>query len=445
MRNMIKTKKKTIIVAAALCMLLISGLILSKLLGVSFAENNVGQGDTVKIGNGKYKIISEYDSFAQYIGSTKRSVKSVTIPDTIKAGGKTYKVVSIGDSACNSNCGSLKKLTIGRNVICIGARAFRFCEKLKSVTIKTTHLTNENVKQLSFYDLNKKVTIIVPEQKLTEYTKILKSKDVGLTGKNQKIQGKVMTGEDGFTNTIYDPDASVPEPEVAMGINTAYQFRLAQTKETNEYSIGDTIPIAMKVKMPQSLFGWWELYMRDAGDTYDMCGSCGRIFEPPHNHFSFEDFWLHKYVSINDKCDCITSNDIFGTSKESLVAWRKVFNERPYSTTFKVTLPTGIEYKEGSTKVYQVFTLNLEDYYGNPTEIKESLYQTEVNGNEVIITIDNIRKFIADANYHIYVEFEAKLNNEAADINEIEAILSYNDKEGNNQEVGFNKVTVLKP
>ena len=87
----------------------------------------------------------------------------------------------------------------------------------------------------------------------------------------------------------------------------------------------------------------------------------------------------------------------------------------------------------------------MEDYYGNPTEIKESLYQTEVNGNEVIITIDNIRKFIADANYHIYVEFEAKLNNEAADINEIEAILSYNDKEGNNQEVGFNKVTVLKP
>ena len=152
MKNMIKTKKKLAITAMAVFMLLVGGVIIAKLLGVSFAENNVGQGDTVKVGNGKYKIISEYDSFAQYVGPTKRSVKTVTIPDTIKAGGKTYKVVSIGDSACNSNCGSLKKLTIGRNVICIGARAFRFCEKLKSVTIKTTHLTKENVKQLSFYD-----------------------------------------------------------------------------------------------------------------------------------------------------------------------------------------------------------------------------------------------------------------------------------------------------
>lgn len=442
--NMIKSRKKTIIISVALCMLLISGMVLSRLLGVSFAGNNAGQGDTVKVGNGKYKIISEYDSFAQYVGPTKRSVKTVTIPDTIKVGGKTYKVVSIGDSACNSNCGSLKKLTIGRNVICIGARAFRFCEKLKSVTIKTTHLTKENVKKLSFYDLNKKVTITVPEQKLEEYKKILKSKNVGLTGKNQKIKGKRMEDGNGFKNTIYDSDAEITNTEVAMGINTAYQLRLAQTKETNEYSVGDTIPIAMKVKMPQNLFGHWELYMRDAGDTYDMCGTCGRIFEPSHNHFSFEDFWLHTYVPINDRCDCTVTNDIFGTSSESQVAWRKVFNERPCSTTFKITLPNGIEYKEGSTKVYQVFTLNLEDYYGNPTEIKESLYQTEVNGNEVIITIDNIRKFIADANYHIYVEFETKLNDEASDSNTIEASFAYNYGEGD-KSVDFNDVTVLKP
>ena len=442
--NMIKQKKKTIIVAAALCMLLISGLILSKLLGVSFAENNVGQGDTVKVGNGKYKIISEYDSFAQYIGPTKRSVKSVTIPDTIKAGGKTYKVVSIGDSACNSNCGSLKKLTIGRNVICIGARAFRFCEKLKSVTIKTTHLTNENVKQLSFYDLNKKVTIIVPEQKLEEYTKILKSKDVGLTGKNQKIKGKKMEEYNSFKNTIYDPDADVPNPEVAMGINTAYELRLKQTKETNEYSVRDTIPVAMKVKMPQSLFGWWELYMRDAEDRYNMCGTCGRIFEPQHDDFSFEDFWMHTYVPINDKCDCTLTNNIFGPSKESLVAWRKRFNKNSCSATFKITLPDGIDYKEGSAKVHQVFTLNLEDFYGQIKKVKDSLCHTEVSGREVTITIENIRAFILNANYHLYVELETEMNNSVADSNVIEASLVYDYGEGN-KTVDFNEVTVLKP
>ncbi len=442
--NMIKQKKKTIIVAAALCMLLISGLILSKLLGVSFAENNVGQGDTVKVGNGKYKIISEYDSFAQYIGPTKRSVKSVTIPDTIKVGGKTYKVVSIGDSACNSNCGSLKKLTIGRNVICIGARAFRFCEKLKSVTIKTTHLTKENVKQLSFYDLNKKVTITVPEQKLEEYTKILKSKDVGLTGKNQKIKGKKMEEYNSFKNTIYDPDADVPNPEVAMGINTAYELRLKQTKETNEYSVRDTIPVAMKVKMPQSLFGWWELYMRDAEDRYNMCGTCGRIFEPQHDDFSFEDFWMHTYVPINDKCDCTLTNNIFGPSKESLVAWRKRFNKNSCSATFKITLPDGIDYKEGSAKVHQVFTLNLEDFYGQIKKVKDSLCHTEVSGREVTITIENIRAFILNANYHLYVELETEMNNSVADSNVIEASLVYDYGEGN-KTVDFNEVTVLKP
>lgn len=444
MKN-IKTKKVTIVTAMAICMVSVAVLIAIKLLGVSFAGSNVGQGDTVKIGNGKYKIISEYDSFAQYIGPTKNSVKTVTIPDTINAGGKTYKVVSIGDYALNDSGNTLKKLTIGRNVICIGKMAFRYCKKPKTITIQTTYLTAENVKQASFYALNKKVTIIVPEQKLEEYTKILKSKDVGLTGKNQKINGKKMEEYNSFKNTIYDPDAEIPNPEVAMGINTAYQFRLTQTKETNEYSVGDTIPIAMKVKMPQSLFGWWELYMRDAGDKYNMCGTCGRIFELQHDSFSFEDFWMHTYVPINDKCDCtITNYYILGPNKESLVAWRKRFNKNPCSATFKITLPDGIDYKEGSAKVHQVFTLNFEDYYGSPRKIKDSLCHTEVSGREVMITIENIRAFILNANYHLYVELETEMNENASDSNTIEASLVYNYGKGD-KSVDFNNVTVLKP
>ena len=149
MKNMIKTKKKLAITAMAVFMLLVGGVIIARLLGVSFAENNVGQGDKIKVGNGKYKIISEYDSFAQYVGPTKNSVVSVTIPDTIKTGGKTYKVVSIGDYALNDSGRTLKKVTIGRNVICIGKMAFRYAGKLKTMTIKTTHLTEENVKLAS--------------------------------------------------------------------------------------------------------------------------------------------------------------------------------------------------------------------------------------------------------------------------------------------------------
>ncbi len=442
MKNMIKTKKKTIIVAAALCMLLISGLILSKLLGVSFAENNVGQGDTVKVGNGKYKIISEYDSFAQYIGPTKRSVKSVTIPDTIKAGGKTYKVVSIGDSACNSNCGSLKKLTIGRNVICIGARAFRFCEKLKSVTIKTTHLTNENVKQLSFYDLNKKVTIIVPEQKLTEYTKILKSKDVGLTGKNQKVKGKRM---EELYDAVFDLNSAVPDPEVKMGINTAYELRLKQTKETNEYSARDTIPVAMKIRMDQKIYYRWQPYMAEKG-FYIMCGTCGRMFKADkglsNTHTTFDN---HTYVPMNDRINCVLTNNIFGYKyPESFVAWRQVYSQKPCSAVIKITLPDGLDYKDGSIGVFASFILPIEDFYGDPPRrVKHELYQTEVNGNEVTITIDDVRVFTR-AYDNLYIELGTEMNDSAADSNVIEASLVYNYGEGN-KTVDFNEVTVLKP
>ncbi len=442
MKNMIKTKKKTIIVAAALCMLLISGLILSKLLGVSFAENNVGQGDTVKVGNGKYKIISEYDSFAQYIGPTKRSVKSVTIPDTIKVGGKTYKVVSIGDSACNSNCGSLKKLTIGRNVICIGARAFRFCEKLKSVTIKTTHLTNENVKQLSFYDLNKKVTIIVPEQKLTEYTKILKSKDVGLTGKNQKVKGKRM---EELYDAVFDLNSAVPDPEVKMGINTAYELRLKQTKETNEYSARDTIPVAMKIRMDQKIYYRWQPYMAEKG-FYIMCGTCGRMFKADkglsNTHTTFDN---HTYVPMNDRINCVLTNNIFGYKyPESFVAWRQVYSQKPCSAVIKITLPDGLDYKDGSIGVFASFILPIEDFYGDPPRrVKHELYQTEVNGNEVTITIDDVRVFTR-AYDNLYIELGTEMNDSAADSNVIEASLVYNYGEGN-KTVDFNEVTVLKP
>ena len=363
MKNMIKTKKVTIVTAMTICMVAVAVLIAIKLLGVSFAGSNVGQGDTVKVGNGKYKIISEYDSFAQYIGPTKRSVKSVTIPDTIKAGGKTYKVVSIGDSACNSNCGSLKKLTIGRNVICIGARAFRFCEKLKSVTIKTTHLTKENVKQLSFYDLNKKVTITVPEQKLEEYTKILKSKDVGLTGKNQKIKGKKM---EELYDAVFDLNSAVPDPEVKMGINTAYELRLKQTKETNEYSVGDTIPVAMKIRMDQKIYYRWQPYMADNG-TYITCGTCGRMFKEDkgfdNGHITFDH---HTYLPMNDKINCVLTNNIFGYKyPESFVAWRQIYDQNPCSAVIKITLPDGLDYKEGSEGVFVSFILPIEDFYGD--------------------------------------------------------------------------------
>lgn len=443
MKNKNKTKKVTIVAAMVICMVSVAVFVAIKLLEVSFAGSNVGQGNTVKVGNDKYVIISEYDSFAQYVEPVKKSASSVTIPDTINAGGKTYKVVSIGDAAFNKTCSTLKKVTIGRNVIGIGNDVFCFCKKLKSVTIKTTHLTNENVKYRAFYGLNEKAVITVPEQKLKEYKKILKVREIGVTGKKQKIKGKAMTGEDGFTNTVYDPDAKVPTPEVAMGLDTAIDLRKMQTKEA-EYSVGDTIPIAMKVKMPQELFGYWDLYMMDKGETHLQCGTCGRMFKTNSSSDKYWDLRRHEYLPINDKCDCLTTNFLFGPTKHTLLAWRRIYYDIPCRVKLKITISDGIDYKDSSIKVHQVHALNLDNQYGSITEVKENLYKVEDSGREITVTIDNIKTFIPDADYHLYVEFEANVNNDASDVNDVAATLAYNDKEGN-KEVTFNKVTVLNP
>lgn len=436
-----KNKKRVIAIVIMASMIIGLGGIVTSIINTSFAAPVVS--GTAKVGNGNYTIISKYDLFVRYDGPVKKKATSVTIPDTIKTGGKTYKVVSIGQGAFASSCNTLKKVSIGKNVVGIADYAFRYCSKLKTITIKTTHLTKENVKAGAFYKINSKAVITVPKQKLTEYKKILTAKNVGVTGKNQKIKGKVMSTSDGFTNTVYDPNAKVSDPEVAMGINTAFELRLMQTKESKEYSVGESIPIAMKVKMDQKLFGYWDLYMMDKGGTFIECCLCDRIFEPYDKSNEYKDFYLHSNVLINDKCNCVVSNNIFGPNKEALVAWKKIYDNTPCSATFKINLPDGLDYKEGSMKVYRTFTVPMDGFYGELSpRIKDSLYDVKVSGNEITVTIDNIKTFIPDANYHIYIDFETTMNDEAVDANVVDASLTYNYKDGD-KTINFNNVTVL--
>lgn len=436
--NMIKQKKKLTIIAMALCMMIVAAGILARILGISFAGSNVGQGDTVKVGNGKYVIISEYDSFAQYVEPVKKSASSVTIPDTIKAGGKTYKVVSIEQYAFSESCNTLKKLTIGRNIIGIGDGAFRYCKKLKSIIIKTTHLTEENVKSGAFYKICNKVSVTVPKEKLSEYKKILKSR--GVTGKNQKIKGKKM-------NVLYDPvfDSELPiiDPEIKLGIDTAVGLRKRHITESNEYFIGDKIPFSMSVKMDQNVFSRWEPYMMDKGG-YIQCGVCGRMFKIDNGSDQTATFMWHQFVPINDRHNCYGANNFFGKFQTPFVAWRFIPDTVPCNATFKITLPEGIDYNEGSIKAFQVFTVPMDGYYGQITEIDKSIYQTKVSGKEITIAFDNIKKVLLAGNYHLYIEYEAEMNENATDSNIVEATLIYNHKDGD-KSVDFNKVTIMKP
>ena len=60
---------------------------------------------------------------------------NVNIPATIKIGEKVYTVVGIGDNAF-SNCGDVKKVTIGSNVVSLGKDIFVGCDKLATIVWK---------------------------------------------------------------------------------------------------------------------------------------------------------------------------------------------------------------------------------------------------------------------------------------------------------------------
>lgn len=61
----------------------------------------------------------------------------------------------------------------------IGAKAFYGCTKLKSITIKTTKLTNKNVGKDVFKGIANDAKIKVPEKKLDIYKKIFAKKGLG--------------------------------------------------------------------------------------------------------------------------------------------------------------------------------------------------------------------------------------------------------------------------
>lgn len=62
---------------------------------------------------------------------------NVAIPATIKIGEDTYTVVGIADSTF-ANCGAVKKVTIGSNVVSFGKDIFVGCDKLATIVWKAT-------------------------------------------------------------------------------------------------------------------------------------------------------------------------------------------------------------------------------------------------------------------------------------------------------------------
>lgn len=85
----------------------------------------------------------------------------------------TYKVTSIGAKAFNNNK-KLTKVTIGTNIVKINSNAFFNCKNLKTVTIKSVHLTGKTANKKAFKNAHKKLVIRVPKKVKRIYKKIFK-------------------------------------------------------------------------------------------------------------------------------------------------------------------------------------------------------------------------------------------------------------------------------
>lgn len=126
----------------------------------------------------KYKITSS--STVAFAGISSSKTIKVTIPKTVKIGGKDFKVTSIATRALYKKT-KVTSVTIGTNVTSIGKEAFRNCNKLSSITIKSTKL--KSVGANAFKGIKSSAKIKVPSKKLSSYKKLLKRKGQSSTVK----------------------------------------------------------------------------------------------------------------------------------------------------------------------------------------------------------------------------------------------------------------------
>ena len=119
-----------------------------------------------------YKITksAKKNGTVEFVKTTEKKAKKLTIPDTVKLNGVTFKVTSIAAKACRKNT-KLTTLVVGKNVTKIGKEAFYGCKNLKSVKIKTTKLTKKMVGKNIFKGIHKKAKITVPAKKKKAYQK----------------------------------------------------------------------------------------------------------------------------------------------------------------------------------------------------------------------------------------------------------------------------------
>ena len=375
-------------------------------------DKAIAADNTFEYANGEYIITDDAQLEVQFTGVSKKSVTSVVIPATIKINEQNYKVTGIKANALKSNK-KVKKLTVGENVRVIGKKAFYGCKNLKSITISTFNLKSKTVGAAAFKGLNAKVVVTVPENKLAAYKKIFKAK--GLTGKKQAVKGrKIEAEEKDDKNEELDPNRDIPSPTTMFTIDDYFGL-MSNIREEDGYSVGDSIPITAGFQMSYLMYGHVTTRTTNGG-FWIRCHDCGQMFD------NQDDYNIIGAFSANG---CTGSGShVFGQDYSgSFTASHWNPDDRACSATFHITLPAGLSYKEGSLKMFRMIK----------KEVAASAYHVDVNGQDITITVDNIK----DAAFHpghladdISFTMDTELNSNAAAINTVTASMSYDNGTG---------------
>ena len=144
---------------------------------------------TVTIGKHVKSIGKNAFASCTKLKTVKTASGVITIKDGAFSGCKALKTFpalgklqTIGANAFKG-CVKLAKFTLGAAVKSIGKNAFNGCKALKTVTVKTTKLSNSNVKAGAFKGIYKKAAFKCPKAKLKEYKKLFVKKGAPKTCK----------------------------------------------------------------------------------------------------------------------------------------------------------------------------------------------------------------------------------------------------------------------
>ena len=149
---------------------------------INIKVNKLKNGIIVKGKKAKYKITKiVYKNGKAVRGTAKlmnplsKKNKTFIIADYIKVSGIKFKVTSINKKAFYKNK-KLKKVTLGKYIVSIGAKAFAGCKNLKNIKFKTKRL--KKVGKSAFKGIKKKAVVRISKKK---YKRLLRKKGMKKT------------------------------------------------------------------------------------------------------------------------------------------------------------------------------------------------------------------------------------------------------------------------